>query len=153
MGRAGSREDISFLRLIGRVVAFAIDDNFNLRQAEAARAELERQNDRLQQSERELRELIETIPEMAWTAASDGAATFVNGRWSDYTGLSLEATLGFGWKLAVHSDDLERHVENWQASVASGEPFEHEVRFRRTADAQHRWLRVRGVPLRAGPGE
>src|SRR3989475_1817528 len=90
-GTVYGSDDISFLRLIGRVLAFAIDDNFNLRQAEAARAELERQNERLQQSERELRELIETIPEMAWTAASDGAATFVNGRWSDYTGLSLEA--------------------------------------------------------------
>src|SRR6266404_2093075 len=80
---------------------FATDDNFNLRQAEAARAEVERQNDRLRRSERELRELIETIPEMAWTAAPDGAATFVNGRWSEYTGLSLEGTVGLGWKFAV----------------------------------------------------
>src|SRR3984893_2992262 len=32
-GKAYSGEDISFLSLIGRVVAFAIDDNFNLRQA------------------------------------------------------------------------------------------------------------------------
>jgi len=135
------------------VVAFAIDDNFNLRQAEAARAELERQNDRLQQSERELRELIETIPEMAWTAASDGAATFVNGRWSEYTGLSLEATVGPGWRFAVHRDDLQRHVEKWQASVATGEPFEHEVRFRRAADGQYRWFLVRGVPLRDERGE
>src|SRR5438034_3504764 len=97
-GTVYSSDDISFLRLIARVVAFAIDDNFNLRQAEAARAEVERQNDRLRQSERELRELIETIPEMAWTAAPDGAATFVNRRWSNYTGLSLEATVGPGWR-------------------------------------------------------
>ncbi len=130
------------------MVAFAIDGNFNLRQAEAAHAELQLQNARLQQSERELRELIETIPEMAWTATPDGATTFVNGRWSDYTGLSLEATLGFGWKFAVHSEDLERHVKKWQASVASGEPFEHEVRFRRAVDGQYRWFLVRGVPLR-----
>jgi len=147
-GTVYGTDDISFLRLIGRVVAFAIDDNFNLRQAEAARAELERQNDRLQQSERELRELIETIPEMAWTAAPDGAAIFVNGRWSDYTGLSLEATLGMGWTFAVHPDDLDRHVEKWQASVVTGEPFEHEVRFRRACDEQYRWFLVRGVPLR-----
>lgn len=40
-------DDVSFLRLIGRVVAFAIDDNFNVTQAEAARAELQRQNNRL----------------------------------------------------------------------------------------------------------
>jgi len=56
-GTVYSSDDISFLRLIGRVVALAIGDNFNLRQAETAREELERQNDRLQQSETELREL------------------------------------------------------------------------------------------------
>src|SRR5208282_843805 len=55
-----SDDDVSFLRLIGRVVAFAIDDNFNLRQAEAARTELQRQNEKLQRSERELRDVIET---------------------------------------------------------------------------------------------
>src|SRR5437870_3366748 len=152
-GTVYSSDDISFLRLIARVVAFAIDDNFNLRQAEAARAEVERQNDLLRRSERELRELIETIPEMAWTAAPDGAATFVNGRWSEYTGLSLEGTVGLGWKFAVHPDDLERHLQKWQASVASREPFEHEVRFRRAVDGQYRWFLVRGVPLRDERGE
>ena len=47
-GTTYSSEDIGFLSLIGRVVAFAIDDNFNLRQAEAAQRELQRQNERLQ---------------------------------------------------------------------------------------------------------
>jgi formate hydrogenlyase transcriptional activator len=146
-------DDISFLRLIARVVAFAIDDNFNLRQAQAARAEVERQNDRLRRSEMELRELIETIPEMAWTAAPDGAATFVNGRWSEFTGLSLEGTVGLGWKFAVHRDDLERHLQKWQLSVAKREPFEHELRFRRAVDGEYRWFLVRGVPLQDERGD
>src|SRR3984885_4711898 len=72
-GAVYSAEDISFLSLIGRVVAFAIDDNFNLRQAEAAQRELLSQNERLQRSERELQEVIETIPVMAWSAAAAGA--------------------------------------------------------------------------------
>ena len=38
-GIAYSNEDIGFLRLIARLVAFAVDDNFNLRQAEAAQRE------------------------------------------------------------------------------------------------------------------
>jgi formate hydrogenlyase transcriptional activator len=80
-GTVYSSDDISFLRLIGRVVALAIDDNFNLRQAEAAKAELQRQNEQLQRSERELHELIESIPEMAWSGAPDGSCTFVNRRW------------------------------------------------------------------------
>ena len=152
-GTVYSSDDISFLRLIGRVAAFAIDDNFNLRQVEAAHAELQRHHDRLQQSERALHELIESIPGMAWTAAADGSATFVNRRWTEYTGLSLEDTAGLGWKKAVHPDDLERHVEKWQASVATGAPFEHEVRFRRSADKDYRWFLVRGVPLRDEDGQ
>ena len=69
-GTVYSSDDISFLRLIGRVVAFAIDDNFNLRKAEAAQAELQRQNDRLRlllkltnqiTSKLELREVLRAI--------------------------------------------------------------------------------------------
>ena len=47
-GISYSSDDISFLRLIGQVVAFAVDDNFNLRRVETANAELQRQNERLQ---------------------------------------------------------------------------------------------------------
>ncbi|HEX4166507.1 MAG TPA: sigma 54-interacting transcriptional regulator [Bryobacteraceae bacterium] len=146
-GTVYSSDDISFLQLIGRVVAFAIDGNFNLRRAEAAQAELQRQNERLQRSERELHEFIESIPEMAWSGAPDGSCTLVNMRWTEYTGLSLEDTVGSGWKAVVHPDDLERHLEKWQASVAAGEPFEHELRFR-ASNGQYRWFLVRGVALR-----
>ena len=66
-GTVYDSDDISFLRLVGRVVAFAIDDNFNLRRAEVTQRELQCQNERLQRSERELREVIETIPSMAWS--------------------------------------------------------------------------------------
>src|ERR1700751_6048740 len=41
-------DEISFLRLIGRVVAFALDDGLNLRRAQSAQACLQTQNDRLQ---------------------------------------------------------------------------------------------------------
>jgi formate hydrogenlyase transcriptional activator len=62
--------DIIFLRLIARVVAFAIDDGINLKRAQAAQTELQRQNDRLQlllnltnriTSNLEPRELLRTI--------------------------------------------------------------------------------------------
>ncbi len=43
-----SEEDIGFLRLIGRVVAFALDDGLNLKRAQDARACLQQQNERLQ---------------------------------------------------------------------------------------------------------
>jgi len=43
-----SEEDICFLRLVGRVVAFALDDGLNLRRAQSVHACLQSQNERLQ---------------------------------------------------------------------------------------------------------
>jgi formate hydrogenlyase transcriptional activator len=144
-GTAYTSDDIGFLRLIGRVVAFAIDDNFNLRQAEAARAELERQNEKLQRSERELRDVIETIPSMAWSAGADGAAEFFNRRWLDYAGLTADQAQGWGWISAVHPDDLNGLVEYWQGMLASGKSGEVEARLRRF-DGIHRWFFFRATP-------
>ena len=47
-GTIYSVDDIGFLRLIARVVALAIEDRLNLTKEQEARAELQRQNDRLQ---------------------------------------------------------------------------------------------------------
>jgi PAS domain S-box-containing protein len=98
--------------------------------------------------EKRLRDVVETIPAMTFTALSDGACTFVNKRWTEYTGLSVEKTLGAGWQRATHPEDLVRHSEKWRISVSTGNPFEDEARFRRAADGEYRWFLVRGVPLR-----
>jgi PAS domain S-box-containing protein len=150
-GTAYSSEDIGFLRLIGRVVAFAIDDNFNLRQAEAAQRELQRQNEQLQRSERELQEVIETIPVMAWSAAADGAAEFFNRRWLDYAGLSADQVQGSGWTSAVHPDDLNRLADYWRGVLASGQSGEIEARLRRF-DGVYRWFLFRATPARDNSG-
>jgi formate hydrogenlyase transcriptional activator len=65
-----SEEDICFLRLVGRVVAFALDDGLNLRRAQRAHACLQSQNERLQlllnltnriTSNLQLRELLRAV--------------------------------------------------------------------------------------------
>jgi PAS domain S-box-containing protein len=99
-------------------------------------------------SEAELRDVVETIPAMTFTALPDGSSTFVNKRWTEYTGLSVEKTAGAGWERAVYPEDLARHSEKWRISIASGQPFEDEARFRRASDGEYRWFLVRGVPLR-----
>jgi PAS domain S-box-containing protein len=144
-GTVYSNDDISFLRLIGRVVAFAIDDNFNLRRAEVAQQELQRQNELLQRSERELREVIETIPSMAWSAAPDGSADFFNERWLAYAGLTADQAQGWGWTVAVHPNDLKILVDYWQTIMASGQSGEIEARVRRF-DGVYRWFLFRATP-------
>jgi PAS domain S-box-containing protein len=98
----------------------------------------------LRGEERKLREAIETIPAMAWIAGPDGTVQFMNQRWVEYTGLSQLGTVG---EDAIHPEDLDRSVRRMGASFASGEPFEDEVRVRRT-DGEYRWFLNRGVPLR-----
>src|SRR6185295_233985 len=96
----------------------------------------------LQREFRKLRDVIETIPVMAWTALPDGSNEFVNKRWAEYTGLSPEETAGSGWTAAVHADDLQPFREKWRASLATGELFESEARFR-CANGEYRWLLAR----------
>src|SRR6201997_4757441 len=143
-GTVYSSDDISFLRLVGRVVAFAIDDNFNLRRAEVAQRELQRQNELLQRSERELREVIETIPSMAWSAAPDGSADFFNQRWLAYAGLTAGQAQGWGWTVAVHPDDLSSLVDYWRKIMVSGQSGEVEARMRRF-DGVYRWFLFRAT--------
>jgi PAS domain S-box-containing protein len=102
----------------------------------------------LKGQEKRLRDVVETIPTMTFTALSDGSSTFVNKRWTEYTGLSVEQSSGAGWQRAIHPEDLVRHSEKWRISVATGQLFEDEARFRRAADGEYRWFLVRGVPLR-----
>jgi PAS domain S-box-containing protein len=101
----------------------------------------------LQRQEKHLRNVVETIPAMAFSARPDGSTEFVNRPWLDYTGLSEKANLGSGWQVTVHPDDLDEHLNKWRASLATGAPFENEARYP-NANAEYRWFLVRAVPLR-----
>src|SRR6266478_2097736 len=105
----------------------------------------------LRRSERELRDVIDTIPAIVWSAPPDGSNTYVNKRFVEYSGSSAEQTAGSGWQALIHPDDLERHVGKWREAVATGKPHENEVRSRRS-DGQYRWQLDRGVPLRDEDG-
>ncbi len=106
----------------------------------------------LRQEEGKLREAIETIPAMAWIAGPDGAVQFRNRRWVEYTGLSQLGKAEEAGRIAVHPEDLDRTARRMNASFASGEPFEDEMRIRRT-DGEYRWFLTRAVPVRDKRGK
>jgi len=112
--------------------------------------ERNRAEDALRQSEDRLRLVINTIPTMAWSVRPDGAVDFVNQRWLDYAGLTLEEEIA-NPNRPIHPNDLSRVQEKWQASMAAGEAYEDEIRLQR-ADGQYRWFLVRTEPLRDEQG-
>src|SRR5436309_15171273 len=103
--------------------------------------------DALRRGEDYLRLTIDTIPVLAWCTGADGSTEFLNQRWLDYTGLAIEEARGWGWKVAIHPDDLPQLLDVWQGLLASGKSGELEARLR-GADDVYRWFLFRVEPLR-----
>jgi PAS domain S-box-containing protein len=115
-------------------------------------AERERADEALRQSDDRLRLVIDTIPVLVWSKLPDGSADFLNQRFRQYTGLSVEEGLGEGWLEAIHPEDPASSLNEWRTAFVAGRPFEFEARLRR-ADGEYRWFLFRGEPLRSEVGK
>jgi len=75
---------------------------------------------------------------------------YVNDRWSEITGRSLESALGNGWMEALHPDDLDRLISQWtqdsnQANLNSPAVINSEGRLLRL-DGSINWFYIQIVP-------
>jgi PAS domain S-box-containing protein len=121
----------------------------------ASQAALSLENARLyselQQAERNVRDILDLVPHHIAVAVANGTLAYANRPLLDYYGLTNEdlrtsKTEGLIRRF-THPDDIEQFVAAWERGSAGTAPWETEVRFRRR-DGQHRWLLVRGTPLR-----
>ena len=101
--------------------------------------------EKLGQEAARLQTLIDTVPSFLWTSFPDGSKEFLNRRWYEYTGLTLEQGKGWGWKVVVHPDDLDRLIREWLALLNDPKPGELETRIRRY-DGEYRWFLIRVLP-------
>jgi formate hydrogenlyase transcriptional activator len=111
----------------------------------AERHELSDALEKLSQEAARLQTVIDTVPSFLWTSFPDGSKEYLNKRWYEYTGLSLEQGKGWGWKVVVHPDDLDHLVREWRALLDAPKPGELETRIRRY-DGEYRWFLIRVVP-------
>src|SRR5580698_6744919 len=111
-----------------------------------------RAEDVIRTSERNLNQIINAIPALAWTARPDGAAEFFNQHYLDYVGLSAEQAKDWGWTVAIHPDDLNDVISMLRRMIASDQPAECEGRLRRF-DGEYRWFLFRTNPLRDESGK
>jgi PAS domain S-box-containing protein len=107
----------------------------------------------LQQSEQQIRQLADALPQIVWTATADGNLDYYNQQWCDYTGLTPEQSKNWGWKPVLHPDDLDRCIDRWTRAFTTGEQYEIEYRFKRASDGAYRWHLGRAVPVRNASGE
>jgi len=94
---------------------------------------------------------LDSIPLQTWRSRADGFTEYLNKRWLDYTGMTLDQALGWQWLAAIHPDDLPTLSDTWGKLLASGKPGEAEARMRRF-DGVYRWFLFRAEPFQDGSG-
>jgi PAS domain S-box-containing protein len=103
----------------------------------------------LLESEARFRTMADTAPVLIWVSDEDKLCTYVNKAWLEFTGRSMEETLGNGWSEALHPDDVEKALRTYSSAFDAREPFVMQYRLRRH-DGEFRWITDQGVP-RYGP--
>jgi len=107
--------------------------------------ERRRAEEALRESERELRELIDSVPGMIIVANSEGQQ-YANKRFLDFTGATIEDVMGVGGLSLIHPDEREMVMSEWLRCSALGQPLELDHRLKRF-DGIYRWVHVRIDPL------
>src|SRR5260370_25683263 len=109
--------------------------------------ELMRAQEALRESERSSRSAIDGIAGLVAVFAPNGELETVNRQVFEYFGRPLEWLKNWGTNDAVHPEDLPRVLELISRGIASGIPFNFELRMRRF-DGEYRWFDNRSVPIR-----
>ena len=118
--------------------------NDSLRDEIAERRKVE---DDLRASEKRFRDLAEALPQIVWCTDAEGVNDYFNARWYEYTGLSPEESLGYGWVEILHPDDRELTRRVWAEAVTDGSSYQIEYRILRCEDRTYRWHLGRGLPI------
>jgi PAS domain S-box-containing protein len=115
-------------------------------------SEIQFRDTTLQESERQFRNLADSLPQQAWSADADGAIVWFNKRWYDFSGVNDALTSVDAYVEIVDPRLLPRVMENWLHSVKTGQQFEMVVPLR-GKDGVFREFLILGVPVRDNTGK
>lgn len=133
-----------------RVIAAKAGDGFAVSFADLS--EHRRAEQLVRDRERQFVGLANAIPQLAWTASSDGVHDYYNNGWYAYTGLTeADSKESDTWERVLHPEDVTRTAARWRQSLNTGLPYEMEFRLRRH-DGVYRWFLARAVADRDAAG-
>lgn len=87
-----------------------------------------------------------SLPTLIWCSGSDGLCTYFNQRWLDFTGRTMEESVGDGWARDLHPDDLDRVVQSYYHSLQDRQKFRLEYRLRYRG-GPYKWIVDFGTPV------
>src|SRR5215469_8387167 len=141
--RSPSEHEIHLIDYASRVVGIAIEREFT-------RNSLQKAFDQIQKSESELRQLIDSLPQLVFVLDAKGVVVQANRTLLDYTGRTVEEMQGVGtderMKRDLHPEDFERVTRERRDGISRGLRFELETRAL-GKDGRYRWFLFRYNPL------
>jgi PAS domain S-box-containing protein len=105
--------------------------------------ELARQQ--LLESENRFRNMADNAPVLIWLSDENNKFIYLNQRWLEFTGMSLERAGESGWTENFHPDEKEKIENEFLDLFSRKEAFINEFRLFR-ADGTYRWILNHGVP-------
>jgi PAS domain S-box-containing protein len=118
-----------------------------------------RAREQLARSERELRQIVDTVPAFIWLLTPEGRSHYFNRQGAEWAGLGIEelhALDGAGrdhmLEALIHPDDRGETNAIFRQALAAGTPVQMKMRLRRK-DGVYRWLASWVSPLRDENGQ
>jgi len=105
----------------------------------------------LEESEKRVKTILDSVPQIIWSAGPDGRLNYVSDQWTGM-GSAEELALGDNWVNAIHAEDRQRAQEAWRRCVATGQFYEVELRVLAPGGG-HRWTLIRAQPARSPAGQ
>jgi two-component system CheB/CheR fusion protein len=94
-----------------------------------------------------VRLILESIPQIAFSAAADGTFIYFNNFFLDYAGINLKKALESEWLYGIEPSDEDEVQKAWKQSIKTLENFTAEFRLKRKSDGMYRWHVCRATAL------
>jgi PAS domain S-box-containing protein len=106
----------------------------------------------LEERARSLKDFLDAIPAILWSAGPDGILDAYNERWYEFTGASRGQIGDQGWAPVLPPEEIKPVGELWYECIRTGKPFQSELRFKHGQTGVYRWFLARAIPVRDEAG-
>ncbi|MGV3540505.1 MAG: PAS domain-containing protein [Rufibacter sp.] len=118
----------------------------------AAKQEAENLTQALQASHDHIKNVLDALPHMTFTARPDGYIEYYSQQWYSFLGGTPQELAGWRWEDYLHPEDMEPTLAAWHHSLTTGQNFAIENRWFSVEDGRYRWFLARAVPMRDANG-
>ncbi len=106
----------------------------------------------LRESEEQLRQMADSMPQVVWIADEKGGVNYYNNRVAEFFDVQKNNENSWNWQPVIHADDLDSTFEAWKKASENKENYAKEHRIQ-MADGNYRWHLSRAIPVLNDDGE